>query len=239
MSYEGGGSPGPAGPTGATGEQFSGVTGAILWYDGSAVTGNNSLTYRSSTIKNINSSNFIDLNGMGGIVVGISETDVGKFISLSSGDAYISVSDQYIGETTTQSLINLTSTDLQVSIDSVSGSAGEYLGSNGGGKVSWLSPNTFAYTEVTSSLEGASWLPDVGSGTFYTDYVMASAPLYSNANVQVTTINGTPDVNLGSWVVTVVPNPSGGVANSLRIYVPVVPTGPYFLSILVISLGTP
>ena len=146
MSYEGG-TPGPAGPTGATGEtgpSFSGVTGAVLFYDGSAVTGNSSLTYDGShNLTNQNSGNYIDLDGMGGIVVGISETDVGKVISLGSGNAYINISDQNTGgESTIPSSILLTTTLLDVNIDGAYGSDGQYLGSNGAGHVVWSTPPT-------------------------------------------------------------------------------------------------
>ena len=66
-SGSGGGSAGATGETGPTGAiEFSGSTGAILYYDGSAVTGSTGLIFDGiSTITNEPSGNYINLNSDG------------------------------------------------------------------------------------------------------------------------------------------------------------------------------
>jgi hypothetical protein len=250
MSYEGGGSQGPAGPTGPTGATgsggftFSGPTGSILWYDGSGVTGNNGLVYDGfSTISNEATNNYITLDSMGQLVVGIGNTDAGNFLNLYAGNTSFLLRDAQTGDTVAPG-------NLEIIINGDSGTTGQYLGSDGAGLVTWSTPTvpgTFVYQEITPDLtSGYTWT--IGdAGTYYLDYQLADSSilLNSNANVQVTTINGYSPTAQLCWVVTTAPNPLGGAAApTLRIIVAAEPgailvtPGPYFLSILVLSLGS-
>ena len=250
MSYEGGGSQGPAGPTGATGAtgaiDFSGPTGAILWYDGSGVTGITGLVYDGvSTISNEGSNNYIALDSMTGLVVGIGNTDAGKFISLFAGNTSFLLRDAQTGDTVAPAI-------LQITIDAETGTIGQYLGSDGAGNVIWSTPTvpgTFIYQEITPDLSSGNpyiWALDPATQLYSLDYTLSnnSIELYSNANVQVTTINGLPTTAYSCWVITVVPNPLGGAASpTIRFIVAAEPgalssPGPYFLSIIVLSLGS-
>ena len=244
MSYEGGGSPGlngatgatgatgpagptgpsggPAGPTGPTGGiSFSGPTGSILWYTGSAVTGTTGFFLTPNPGKDE-----LDLTIKGNI-------------NPSSDHNYSLGSPSFRWNTVYSEY--LVANNIADSTNS-NGTTGQFLGISGTSLL-WSTPSIsgFAYTEVTPDLADypGGWILDVPSGTYYIDYVMPSAPLNSNANVQVTTINGTPLTALSSWVVTTVPNPAGGVVGSLRIYIAAQPAiGTFSVSILVISLGT-
>jgi len=221
MSYEGGGSPGIQGPTGATGAtggiSFSGPTGSVLWYTGSAVTGTTGF-FLTSDKSNLN----LTIKG------NITPSSTTDYDLGGSTFRWNTVHSQYLVANSIKDSINSTGTN------------GQFLGITGTSLL-WSTPSIsgFAYTEVTPDLADypGGWIAD--GGAFYIDYVMASAPLNSNANVQVTTINGTPSTAQNSWVVTVVPNPSGGIAGSLRIYIAALPAiGTFSVSILVISLGT-
>ena len=248
MSYEGGGSQGPAGPTGATGATgsggftFSGPTGSILWYDGSGVTGNTGLVYDGfSTISNEASNNYITLDGMGQLIVAIGNTDAGNFINLFAGNTSLKLRDAQTGDTVAPG-------NLEIIINGDSWTTGQYLGSDGAGLVTWSTPTvpgTFVYQEITPDLSIIAtyeWVPE-GGGIYYLDYSLADSSilLNSNANVQVTTINGVTSTAQSCWVITTVPNPvSDAAAPTLRFVVAADPggIGPYYLSILVLSLGS-
>lgn len=253
MSYEGGGSQGPAGPTGATGEtgptggiSFSGPTGAILWYDGSGVTGITGLVYDGfSTISNGTSNNYINFDGMTQLVVGIGNTDAGKSIDLYAGNTEIILRDAETGDTVAPGT-------LKIKIDANDGTTGQYLGSDGAGFVTWSTPTvpgTFVYQEITPDLSSGYpyvWALDPATGFYSLDYILTdnSILLNSNANVQVTTIGGLDSTASACWLITTVPNPLGGAATStIRFIAAGEPgalssPGPYFLSILVLSLGS-
>jgi hypothetical protein len=143
MSYEGGGTIiGPAGPTGATGatgsgEAFTGPTGAILWYDGSAVTGTTGFiwtetggfgnAYRLTAGPN---GNFIDLDQNGYMGMFINQSDVGNSIGIYAVSAAISVTDKTSAELS-NSNIQLTSDTLTLNIASSAGTSGQVLTSDG------------------------------------------------------------------------------------------------------------
>jgi hypothetical protein len=168
MSYEGGGTiigpTGATGPTGPAGGAFSGPTGAILWFDGSAVTGTTALVYDGfSTISSQPSNNYITLDGMGGIVVSIDETNVGKFVNIFAGAAEIDITDRITGEDPKDSLIQLTSDTLTLTIGATAQSAGQVLTSDGT-NASWQTPSTIlacglASFDGTASPTTAFYIP--------------------------------------------------------------------------------
>jgi len=129
---------------------------------------------------------------------------------------------------------------LKVSTYGVTGTTGQYLGSDGSGNVTWSSPPGFVYAGITSDLTESDWTLDISTATYFLDYTIPGVILNSDANVQVTTINGSVAVAQACWLVTTVPNPSGGTAGSLRFVVASNPEilGEYYLSILVLSVGT-
>jgi len=243
MSYEGGGGaqgpPGPTGATGATGSvDFSGPTGAILWYDGTGVTGTTGFTWTQTGGIGGNASiltaglngNYINMDAPGSMDIAINQLGVGNSLRLFGGSTIIDLVDQTVGEVTIPG-------SLVVNIDGNGGTTGQYLGSNGAGQVTWSTPPGFVYEGITPNLTGVSWISDEGSGTYYYDYTIPDVTLNSDANVQVTTINGTINAALNCWVVTTVPNVASD--GSLRIYVAGLPSGgEYYLSILVLSVGT-
>jgi hypothetical protein len=243
MSYEGGGAQGPAGATGATGAtgavDFSGPSNSILWYDGSGITGTSDFKWYNGeiygyTIYGGPSENTIMLDdNTGSMRINIAQVDEGKSLLLSAGNTTITLTDAITGE------IGATGT-LEIVINGDAGITGQYLGSDGAGKITWSTPPGFVYAGITPDLTDVTW--NTGDyGTYTYDYAIPGVTLYSNANVQVTTINGSIDVAQACWLITTIPNPSGGIGGSLRFVVASNPvtTGTYYLSILVLSVGTP
>jgi hypothetical protein len=141
---------GPIGPTGATGAtgtiDFSGPTASILWYDGSGVTGTETFKWRNGEIygytiyggPNENTIMFDD--GAGSMQINISQINSGKSIGLNANSTYITLVDETAGEPRIPGSI-------QIGIDGIDGTAGQYLGSDGAGNVAWSTPpgTTFNY----------------------------------------------------------------------------------------------
>ena len=130
------GSTGKDGITGATGKDagftFTSPTGAIVWYDGSAVTGTTGLVYDgNSTITNQTSNNYINFDGMGGVVVGIGNSNQGRAIQLNANSSSININDQFVGETTISSEIVINTSNLKTNINNSLGSVGQVLTSDG------------------------------------------------------------------------------------------------------------
>jgi hypothetical protein len=98
----------------------------------------------------------------------------------------------------------------------------------------------YVYAEITSDLSLQTWTSS-DNGTYFLDYNITHG-VGSDANVQVTTINGDITTVENCWVVTTFPN--AATDNSLRIIAAANPTknvvysGPYYLSIIVLSWGT-
>jgi hypothetical protein len=122
---------GPTGPTGPAGPsgpiEFTGPTGAILYYDGSSVTGNNEFR-------------FVNEATMGGTLYSIVGGDNQNIIVLQSNDGNnMTISNNTDGPLKVGSLeININEaieliagTEFKVSIAGSYGLEGEYLGSNG------------------------------------------------------------------------------------------------------------
>ena len=130
------GKDGKDGITGATGKDagftFTSPTGAIVWYDGSAVTGTTGLVYDgNSTITNQTSNNYINFDGMGGVVVGIGNSNQGRAIQLNANSSSININDQFVGETTISSEIVINTSNLKTNINNSLGSVGQVLTSDG------------------------------------------------------------------------------------------------------------
>jgi len=131
---------------------------------------------------------------------------------------------------------------LKVSTHGATGTTGQYLGSDGSGNVTWSTPLLgFVYAGITPDLTDVSWIPQP-DGTYIYDYTIPGVTLNSDANVQVTTINGDAETAQACWVVTIIPNSPAGTSGSLRIVVAsnpnINPAKTYYLSILVLSVGT-
>jgi hypothetical protein len=196
MSYEGG-VQGPIGPTGATGTtggfEFSAPTGAILWYDGSGVTGTSTLTWYNGELPaytmiggpNENSIMFDD--GAGSMRMTIAGKDVGNTIKIDGGTTEIILTDSTSGE------VPVAGT-LEIMINSLSGAAGEYLGSDGSGKVTWSTPPTNTGPTGATGATGATGPNGVTGATGATGATgpnfVAAYDIYVAPNGNDTTGNG-------------------------------------------------
>jgi len=195
----GGGGIGPTGATGATGGiSFSGPTGAVLWFDGSAVTGTTGFTwtetggmgnaYRLSGGPN---GNFIDLDENGYMGMFIGQPDVGNAINLGAASATIGIVDRITGENPQDSFIQLASDTLTLNIASSPGTNGQVL-TSGGQYATWVTP-------LTSIASGLAFCPTTLPSNTYFISVPAGSFITSNAIVQTTL--QVPDGISQNWIV--------------------------------------
>jgi len=149
--------PGPQGPTGTF--EFSGPTGSVLYYDGSGVTGNagflwtetggeEAIAYRLTGGLN---GNCIDLDDDANMSINLGLTSQSKVIAINASSSIINLQDRSAGEGVTDSQISITSDDLYISVAGTNGSAGQYLGSNSSGKVTWSVPPPSQVYQATYS----------------------------------------------------------------------------------------
>jgi hypothetical protein len=145
MSYDPTGEQGPPGATGATGGggTAQGITGSIQFNDGSGgFTGSSGFLWtetggigqNASIITGGLNGNYFNMDAPGSMQIGLGQVDVGNSITLSGGSTIISLID---GVPTDNPPID---GSLQVIINAYGGVAGEYLGSDGSGKVTWSIP---------------------------------------------------------------------------------------------------
>jgi hypothetical protein len=264
MSYDGGAFQGPTGPTGATGPSggptgstgptgytgytgstgptgptgsitFDGPTGAVLWYDGSAVTGTTDFKWYNGEIygytlnggPNENSIIFDDNAGNMQIVIG--QQDVGKQILLNGGASYITLTDVIAGE------VPVAGT-LQVVINGSAGNNGDVLTSDGT-YTTWQAPVT-TLQQGKLNLNVSGWNSDPPTSSFYRDFTL-SQTLYNSSNVMVTMVDSS-DVLASSvsWIINTTPNADG--RGNLRIWVSgAVPISDMFASWLITDPGSP
>jgi hypothetical protein len=235
MSYEGGGGAqgpaGPTGPTGATGGDFSGPNGAVLWYDGTGVTGTTEFTWTQTGGIGGNASiltaglngNYFNMDAPGSMEIAINQINDGNAILLSAGATRITLTDDVTGES------GLTGT-LQLQISGNNGASGNVLTSDGT-YATWQPP--VGLTEgILDLFTNVTWTSD-GPG-YYSDFTL-SQPVYSNSNVQVTLIN--TDVNLAAncWIINVTPDANG--ENDLRIWLAGDPNSDIYASYLIANPG--
>ena len=183
-------STGPAGPTGATGAtgsfEFLGPTGAILYYDGSAVTGSTAMTYNGQyTLQSINNdgtNSFALDDGTGnaqltvqaGLTLNASPGVPGN-IALTTGNGRISLitavpSSIVLDELGNVQLNSEPTYYLQVSTNGSTGTTGQYLGSDGAGNVTWSTPN---YVATPPVIQAAGTTP-LTSANVNTTYILTS-----------------------------------------------------------------
>jgi len=158
MSYEGGGgAQGPAGPTGPTGGiSFSGPNGAVLWYDGTAVTGTTGLTWtQTGGMGNAHrlfggpNGNYLELDdGTGSMAIFVDQIDAGHGLLLAAGATRITLQDDVTGAT------GITGT-LQLQISGNNGASGDVLTSDGTYAI-WQAPAAPVYTASAYGQTGAT-----------------------------------------------------------------------------------
>jgi len=246
MSYEGGGgAQGPAGPTGATGAtgatggiSFSGPNGAVLWYDGTGVTGTTGLTWTQTggmgdahRLFGGPNGNYLELDdGTGSMAVFVDQINSGHGLLLAAGATRITLTDATAGEEPTNG-------NLQIQINGSNGNNGEVLTSDG----------TYARWQPSGSLpHGIVNLTDLSwsqgpTGFYYSDFSIAPYTIYEGANVLTTMINAI-DIQAAAncWIVNVSPNISTGLVRIWLASLP--PTGesvdPLYASWLITDFGS-
>jgi len=117
---------------------FSGPTGAVLWYDGSGITGNTGLSWSETAgmgnayrLSGGPNGNFIDLDQNGYMGMFIGQTDVGNAINLGAASATIGIVDRITGDNPQDSFIQLSSDTLTINVALSQGTSGQVLTSDG------------------------------------------------------------------------------------------------------------
>jgi hypothetical protein len=242
MSYEGGGgTQGPAGPTGPTGADgatgatggisFSGPNGAVLWYDGTAVTGTTGLTWTETgsytMVGGPSGNNFTFDDGNGNMQISFGQTDYGKQIKLFAGNTNIVLTDAITGD-------EAIAGNLSVIINGSAGASGDVLTSDGSITI-WQAPVT-TLQQGKQNLNSLTWTDDE-AGHYYADFPL-SQPLYNNSNVIVTMIDSSNiTVAANCWIVNVSPNANG--SGDLRIWLAGDPNADIYASWLITNAGSP
>jgi hypothetical protein len=125
---------GPTGPTG--GFTFSGPIGSVLYYDGTSVTGTTGFVWGQYTTYSLvggpNNNGIMFDDTSGNLEIGSTGN-----ITLTAG-----------------AIINLTApTSLGISISSNTGTAGQFLGSDGSGGTTWATPSGITAQGITGSIQ--------------------------------------------------------------------------------------
>jgi len=233
---------GATGATGATGSfSFSGPTGSVLWYDGSAITGTTGFLWTQTGGIGGNASiltaglngNYFNMDAPGSMEIAINQFDVGNLINIISGNTSLSLIDQVTGESAAAG-------QLRVLINGNSGLSGQVLTSDGT-ITTWQTlpnPPVTLSTGIIDLYQGGSvnWTAD--GPAFYSDFALLDPVnqimLTNNSNVQVTLINSDTTTASNSWVVNVTPNADS--SGRLRIWVYGAPSGVLNASWLITKL---
>jgi hypothetical protein len=214
------------------GISFSGPTGAVLWYDGTAITGTTGLTWtETSTYVMVGgpSGNNFTFDNNGNMQIGLGQTDYGKVIAINAGNTQIVLTDAISGETTA-------SGTLSVSINGSPGASGDVLTSDGS-ITTWQAPVT-TLQQGKINLNSVTWTENPTSSTYYAADFPLSQPLYNNSNVIVTMIDSSDIVQSATfWIVNVSPNADG--LGNLRIWLAGNPTANIYASWLITNPGSP
>jgi hypothetical protein len=246
MSYEGGGgAQGPAGPTGATGAtgatggiSFSGPTNSVLWYNGTGVTGTTDFIWYNGGPGGYSiyagpglSQNYVTFDdNSGNMSLNISAVNVGKTLTLSSGNTNIVLTDVTTG-------ISPAAGQLQVTINGSAGLNGQVLTSDGT-ITTWQTPVATLQQGILDLYQSGSinWISD--SGAFYNDFSLLNGSnqiiLNTNSNVQLTMINSTIATAITCWIVNVTPNADS--SGRLRVWLQAPSDSPLFGSWLITNL---
>jgi hypothetical protein len=151
---------GAQGPTGTF--EFSGPTGAVLYYDGSGVTGNDGFLWTETggmgnayRLTGGLNGNCIDLDADANMSINLGLQDNEKAITINASSSSISLQDRSSGQMDSQ--IGITSDELVLSINAYNGAPGEYLGSDGNGKVIWSTPQGGLQYAFTGTSVGGTY----------------------------------------------------------------------------------
>jgi hypothetical protein len=219
-------------PPATAGISFSGPNGAVLWYDGTAITGTTGLTWTETgsytMVGGPSGNNFIFDDNNGNMQIGLGQTDYGKQIKLLAGNTNIVLTDAVTGD-------EAIAGNLSVIINGSPGASGDVLTSDGTYATWQPSAGITGLTEGILDLfqgGGVTWTSD-GPG-YYSDFIL-SQPVYSNSNVQVTLINTDVNLAVNCWVINVTPDVSGD--NDLRIWLAGDPNSDIYASYLIANPG--